>query len=286
MFLAFGSSGLRIVSDDGVAWRDQQLGAEGEVWRAIASSPDRIAAVGSFGADVMFGHSTDGISWTISKRANARPIPIILRGLAFGAGRFVAVGGEQGAVVADTPSAAVSSDGVSWSELKPIGGSGSLRRVAFGAGKFVGVGDFGRRSVSTDGETWRDQPNAKASDTLIDVAFGNGRFVGVGLHGLRVSSEDGLRWSSPVRGQEGEHLNSIVWIGDQFVAVGLGATFRSPDGRDWERITNANAPLATAYGKGTFIGSRWKGRLMVSSNAADWREVHKCARHVEALAFV
>ncbi len=155
----------------------------------------------------------------------------------------------------------------------------------FGNGTFVGVGDSGRRAVSTDGRKWTDAPGVKAVDTLVDVAFGKGVFVGVGLHGLRMTSADGLKWSDRQVGEEGEHINSILWTGDRFVAVGLGATYFSSDGFRWKREKNSEAPLSAAFGAGVFVGAHWKGRILHSTDAVSWKQVHKALHHVEALGY-
>ncbi len=160
-----------------------------------------------------------------------------------------------------------------------------VRRVTFGNKLFVAVGDRGRRAASPDGRTWKDAPEVRAIDTLVDVAFGNGIFVGVGLHGLRMVTSDGLKWTDRQTGDEGEHLNSIVWAKDRFVAVGVGATFTSSDGLKWERSANADAPISMVYGAGVFVGPRWKGRLVRSTDGTKREEVHKAEQHIEAVAF-
>jgi hypothetical protein len=100
-----------------------------------------------------------------------------------------------------------------------------------------------------------------------------------------MTSPDGVAWGPRIPGEEGEHLNSILWTGDRFVAVGLGATYLSPDGVQWERRPNRNAPLTAAYGAGTFVGAAWKGRLLRSADGIDWEPVFKADVHVEAVDF-
>ncbi|MBV8882298.1 MAG: hypothetical protein JO332_20240, partial [Planctomycetaceae bacterium] len=147
------------------------------------------------------------------------------------------------------------------------------------------VGDRGRRSVSKDGKDWTDAADLKATDTLVDVAFGAGRFVGVGLHGLRSVTEDGQKWTHRFPGEEGEHLNSILWAGDRFVAVGQGATYFSPDGLDWTRKENQDAPLTAAFGAGVFVGTNYKGKILRSSDAVAWKQVYKAEHHLEAVSW-
>jgi hypothetical protein len=67
--------------------------------------------------------------------------------------------------------------------------------------------------------------------------------------------------------------------------MGVGATFTSSDGVKWERSTNENAPVTMAYGAGVFIGPRWKGRLVRSTDGIKWDEVYKGEQHIETVAF-
>ena len=240
-------------------------------------------AVGTYGARGIFATTTDGIVWKTGQK-DAHYTQYI-RGLCFGEGFFLGLGGDPGAVGDSRPFVVTSPDGFDWSESKPIAGKNTYRRVAFGAGRFVAVGDRGSRATSTDGHTWKEAPDVKAIDTLVDVGYGKGLFVGVGLNGLRMTSEDGLKWSNRQIGEEGEHLNSIILAGEQLVAVGMGATYFSPDGIHWKSSPNKNSPLTAAYGGGTFVGLNWRGRILRSTDAIDWRQVYKSDQHFESVAF-
>ena len=304
LFVAVGHRGLRLVSADGIEWTHAQAGKEGETYRAVAFGNGRFAAVGSYGGSNIFASTADGETWQIGTK-DAKYVSY-LRGIGFGNKKFLGLGGDPGAVGESRPFVMTTEDGQTWSEpipnvvnqallpdaaaiqpgaKPPPSSKNMLRRVAFGNERFVAVGDRGRRSVSKDGREWTDTPNVKAIDTLIDVAFGNGVFVGVGLHGLRMSSPDGVTWSERLIGEEGEHINSVVWTGERFVAVGQGATYTSADGLQWERIPNKDAPLIAVFGRGVFVGSNWRGRLLRSTNAIDWKVVFQAEQHLEAIAF-
>ncbi|HYG77012.1 MAG TPA: hypothetical protein VEK08_18545 [Planctomycetota bacterium] len=283
LFVAVGHEGQRLVSENGSEWKNQQYGKEGEVYRCVRFGNGCYVAAGTYGGKNIFAVSRDGASWVTSSKDGQ--YKNFIRGMGFGLNMFLAVGGDPGTVGSSSPFTASSTDGVAWSDYVSISGKNILRRVAFGNNLFVGVGDRGRRAASPDGKTWTDAPDVKAIDTLVDVAFGNGIFVGVGLHGLRMMSTDGVKWTHRVLGEEGEHLNAIVFAEDRFVAVGMGATYLSPDGVVWKRHENKDAPLTVAYGKKVFLGANWKGRLMLSSDAIEWKQVHKCEHHVEAVAF-
>ena len=284
-FIAAGEHGQRIVSFDGSEWKDRQLGKEGETYRAVSCGNGRCAAVGSYGGSNIFATTADGVVWKTSQKD--AQYSRYIRGLCFGKGFFLGLGGDPGSVGDSRPFVVTSPDGMVWSDATPISGKQHPcgRRAAFGGGRFVGVGDRGRRAASTDGHDWKDAPDVKAIDTLVDVGYGKGLFVGVGLNGLRMTSEDGLKWSNRQIGEEGEHLNSIVLAGEQFVAVGIGATYFSPDGIHWNRSPNKDAPLTAAYGNGTFVGLNWRGRILRSTDAIEWHQVHKSDYHFEAVAF-
>jgi photosystem II stability/assembly factor-like uncharacterized protein len=284
MFLAVGHNGLRITSSDGTKWGEPVLGKEGEVYRGVCFGDGRVVAYGSYGGVNIFAATTDGQTWQTTQH-DAKYARYV-RGMAYGEERFLALGGDPGAVGAANAFVLTSSDGIQWSDFHETGAKFVLRRVAYGSDVCVGVGDRGRRAVSKDGGlTWSDVPMPKAVDTLIDIAFGNGRFVGVGLHGLRMTTRDGEHWSEPQRGEEGEHCNSVVWTGERFVAIGQGATYFSQDGEAWERAINHDPPTTATFGEKLFVGSAWRGRILTSADALRWTEVRKCEFPVEAVAF-
>ena len=214
-------------------------------------------AVGTFGGTGIFSSTADGETWEPAK-VDASPV-YALRGIGFGHGELLGLGGDPGGVGDSKPFVATSADGRAWSRPEPIAGKEILRRVCWGSERFVAVGDRGRRAASTDGHNWTDAPKVKAIDTLIDVAYGQGRFVGVGLHGLRMSSEDGVSWSDPIPGEEGRahqfdslDRRSICGRGaggDLFFArrPGLGAQ------------VNRSGPLIAVYGDGKFVGAACAG---------------------------
>jgi hypothetical protein len=283
MFLAVGQYGVRLVSDDGIAWKHETRGREADIYRGAAFGHGRFVAVGTYGGDNIFAASEIGDPWQTSTQVNRYATRV--GGVAFANDAFMAIGGDPGAVGDSRPVVMFSGDGVTWTEPLQIAGKNILRRVVFGGGLWVGVGDRGQRARSADGRTWEVAPNVKAIDTLVDVTYGAGLFVGVGLHGLRMVSRDGLEWTDRQLGLEGEHLNSILWTGERFAAVGAGGTYLSADGTNWTREANENAPLTATFGGGVFIGAAWRGRILHSTDAIHWRQVFKSPHHFEALAY-
>jgi hypothetical protein len=284
LFLAAGHHGLRLTSKDGIAWSAPLLGKEGDTYRCALGGGGKLVAIGSFGGSNIFASTTDGTNWKTS--VQDAQYSRYIRGIGFGNDRFIALGGDPGSVGLARPFVLTSTDGEKWNGPTDIPGKFMVRRVAFGNKKFVAVGDRGRRAASEDGLKWTDAPEVKAIDTLIDVAFGNGVFVGVGLNGLRMLTTDGVKWTDRQTGDEGEHLNSVVFAKDRFVAVGVGATFFSPDGVKWERSSNTDAPTSLVHAGHVFLGTRWKGRVMRSTDAIKWTETLKAEHHLEAVAAV
>lgn len=283
LFVAVGHQGLRTVSENGADWKNAQVGKEGEIYLAVCAGLGRFVAVGSYGGSNIHAASTDGVTWKTAVR-DVKYVKYV-RGVTLGKDKFLGVGGDPGSVGSSDPFGLFSTDGLAWSEMHSLSGKQIIRRVAWGNDIFVGVGDRGRRAVSPDGKEWKDMPAVKAIDTLVDVAFGNGVFVGVGLHGLRMRTDDGLRWTDRQVGDEGEHLNSVLWAGDRFVAIGMTATYTSKDGVAWDRHAAKNGPTTATFGAGVYVGTRWRGRMLRSTDAIDWQEVHKTEHPIEAVAY-
>src|SRR3954468_6252137 len=101
VFLAAGHHGLRCTSPDGKKWAAGGLGKEGEVFRAAAVGNGRLVAVGTHGGDQLLASSRGDGKWAVSKRPGG--YGGYLRSLMFVEGRFLALGGDPGAVGAASP---------------------------------------------------------------------------------------------------------------------------------------------------------------------------------------
>ncbi|QTN33246.1 hypothetical protein HZ994_13300 [Akkermansiaceae bacterium] len=133
--------------------------------------------------------------------------PGIMRGIAYGNGKFVQVG-QSGIIY-------VSTDGLNWtSPISPT--TRDLRDVTFGNGRFVAVGDSATILHSTDAVNWTltTYPRSAFSSALNihGVAFGNGVFAAAGLSNLTLKSTDGIAWTV-----EGTSDFNVGWSGIDFV---------------------------------------------------------------------
>ncbi|GAA4430532.1 hypothetical protein [Bremerella cremea] len=279
MFIAYGQQGLRIVSADGRNWSEPITEKNNYYFRGCQFADGQFVAFATYGGKILFFASADGKSW---EKLSEKDIDGRLHDIAYGNGRFLVIGGDMDG---HWSIAMTSSDGKTWEGPNKFDKQPLLLRVAFGNEQFVAVGVKGRVAVSKEGTAWQDANPLPELDTFIDIAYGNGVYVGAGLHGLRMTSEDGLTWGNRQVGLEGEHINSLIWTGERFVGVGLGATYFSNDGKTWERVENENAPETCAFGNGLFVGSAWKGRILISEDAIHWEDLLRAPEHVNGITF-
>ena len=130
LFVVVGHDGHRIVSHDGQTWREKQIGKEGETYRGVAFGDGRFVAVGSYGGGNIFAVTRDGKAWQAAK--NDGKYSRFVRAVVHGKDRFLAIGGDPGAVGDSKPFQLESTDGEKWSDFRDITGKNILRRLAWG----------------------------------------------------------------------------------------------------------------------------------------------------------
>lgn len=227
------------------------------------------------------------LTWNVQQP----PAVEFLNAVAFGNGRFVAVGS---AVL-------FSADGTTWTKDE-VKLSGEIRDITYGAGQFVAVGSGGMIMTSADGATWTNQTSGTKL-ALSGVAYGNGKFVAVGsgmtiLHaGFRtgwpgeiLTSADGITWVK-ASGDFASQMTNIGTVGlvsyvnGQFVADLGGGTLVSADGLNWTRRTSPDSsPLGrgtltrqVTYGNGLFVavgGAVGGADIRTSTDGVDWIRAH------------
>jgi hypothetical protein len=182
-----------------------------------------------------------------------------LTDIAYGNGRYVAVGVE-GTVV-------VSTNGRDWS--LHTAEYGTFTSIVYGDGLFAAVAD-GLLNTSTDGVTWTNRVLPTAGRGQISwLAFGAGRFVGVGTS--VVSSDDGISWI--------EHTNippsgypAVTYGNGLFVVSAYNGTLTSTNGIDWVHYPIGGAFPSLAAGNGVFVAHNY-GQILLSTNGIDWESV-------------
>lgn len=150
--------------------------------------------------------------------------------IAFGKGRFVASAG---------PLVLVSRDGLQW-DPGQMPNADAFHSLTYGEGKFLAGGNYGNIYVSADGYAWSARQFAGWRPS---VSAGNGRFVAAGNDGVSpvfFYSADGSRWHvAELRNAAAETNGYSYFVGithtpDGFAAVrSQGGVYTSRDGIEW-----------------------------------------------------
>lgn len=142
--------------------------------------PQAVIIWSSDGGDTWFHHSAGGTSYD-------------LEGVAFGNGRFVAVG-PGGTVL-------YSDNGAGWTEAVPASDAGDyLMDAAWGLPVWTAVGSYGTVWYSVDGaQTWQYGNCTATSFSFSDVLYAGDKFMAVGYNtsgeGAVIESADGISWT-------------------------------------------------------------------------------------------
>ena len=141
-----------------------------------------------------------------------------LNGIAYGNGKFVAVGGE-GAMT-------TSPDGFTWTPGNS-GTSSTLNGATFGQNTFVVVGEGGTIFTSPDGFDWTPRASGTTAN-LHRIAYEYGAFAAVGDDGTILVSYNGLDWSPHTSGTS-FNLFGVAAGKGTFIAGGYPGTFLQTD---------------------------------------------------------
>jgi hypothetical protein len=106
-----------------------------------------------------------------------------LNGIAYGSGKWVAVGASSGV------STSVD-DGATWSAQTTRFG-GEMASVGYDGNMWVAIGTDGKVSTSTDGLSWSRGIDSFGGAAMSKVTFGGGLWVAVGADGLLYTSPPG-----------------------------------------------------------------------------------------------
>ncbi|OIR03186.1 hypothetical protein GALL_147060 [mine drainage metagenome] len=202
-----------------------------------------------------------------------------LRGVAYGAGWFVAAGVGG--------SSFYSLDGNVWNALNNPNPT-DFYSVAFNGAVFLGVGANGNVMSLSPGQSAWTQQNSGTNNTLYAVANGNALVVAAGANGTIITTNNsGTSWitdSSPT----GYSLYGVAYgvakgITGTYVAVGAAGTLLySTDGVTW--YLAANSPLPTidlkgvtyggldANGYGVFVAVGNSGTVLTSEDGITWTQ--------------
>lgn len=188
--------------------------------------------------------STNGQTWT----SRVSPANKTWGGIAFGAGRFVAIETGGGNTFMH------STNGTSWTSLAdPVTSGGSWQGIIYAGGRFVATGASGYTAVSTDGLTWTrgTAPNTNSWSSL--SYDGTGTYLAVGGAGTNraMTSTDGLNWT--LRTTPNVSFGRSAYGSGRFVVIRTSSTetYYSTDGTSWTLggalTTTVNGPIPSGF---------------------------------------
>lgn len=232
-------------SVDGLNWTRRATLAN-HLTFGVATTGPRCVAVGVRRDNTALGSiqvSTDGTSW---QPAETIPPPPKLNAVAYGAGRFVAVG-ESGAVLH-------SAEGLSWSPAPSIT-TRELLAIHFAADRFVAVGRQGTVITSRDGLLWENRSSSTAD--LYGVTYFHGGWYVNASGSLRAANAEVRDWVEISTTGLG-----FAWglhsVGDELLLArgDRGSVLYSDDRSNWYTVLLAAAP-STDYATGfVFVDDR------------------------------
>ena len=279
MFVAVGDSRTIFRSPDAAVWIESS-GVSQPLY-GITNGNSMFVAVGPSNVTLTpptgITTSADGIAWSGISSMTGQPagVPTFdLKGVAYGAGTFVAVG-QSGYIYSST-------DGSNWT-FRNSGAAGSsyhLYDVAYGGSVFVAVGKFDMIYTSSNGASWTSPSQAYQTQDLRGVAYGGSAFVAVGTQGLIQTSTNGTSWAvSRIPSLTNNDLNGVacgnVSSVPTFVAVGAaGTVLTSTNGTSWSAYTVSGAPdlRGVTYGNNTFLAVGASGVVYSSPTGSTWTQ--------------
>ena len=265
---------------------------------AQASAPLRLVLVGDGVSAVTddYGQTIHETQFTTEVHSNEAR-----RGVCWGLGQFVAVGGSNQRNLWTSPDGLTwtqinqgsgwvadcafgnnmllaaggfhnlssSEDGITWSMDGNYSGE-HLRSVAYGNGVFVAVGGSGACMTST-GETW-DVETTHGAETINRIAYGNGSFVGAGSAGaIVISSDNGQTWSQTTVGSDDW---STIFFGNNYFYIGRSnVLYRSTDGISWELVNATNGVTPRGIVGSTLFGTSSDAFYRSDDGGSSWVEL-------------
>jgi hypothetical protein len=215
-----------------------------------------------------------------------------IRGIAYGNGKYVAVGAGK---------IAASADGAAWTEVpSPApatnnhwaedGNYVDFQGITYGNGRFIAVGywlsgdngnGWGVAAVSTDGTTWtmKDKILTTGADSahVYAIVWTGANFVAVGRWGRSATSTDGNTWTQvQVAPFDYQDIFAVASGGGKVVIGGAGGkiAFSTDNGSNWTWIANNffgadKAIRAIAVtGGGIFIAAGDGGNMKIAASGS------------------
>lgn len=261
--------GSASTSPDGMDWSWRFMGGHGTgdfIFTGLCFDGGEFHAVAGNRLSKIV-RSRDGEEWALSGSVTSAH----LNGVAFGGGRFVAVGSDG--------SLLHSPDGVHWRREAPVT-TEWLTGVYFAHGQFVAVGRNGTLLTSPDGIHWADR-SVSTGANLNAIASLPGGFVAVGDGGVVFSSIDGVEWN-PDQLEPSDDLFSISCTEEECIALGRtrhpweAVAYRYSPTSGWMRDASLSdlRVSSIAFGDGVAVAvDSETGRVFARQDGEAWRLV-------------
>ncbi len=248
------SSGIIWTSNDGSNWTEALTTTSG--LNEVIFADGRFMALGG-----RVYTSTDGRNWT-----DRGPIGVggFGESLAFGLGRFVAVGEELA-------NPHWSLDGAAWTQTSSI--ATGISRITFADDRFVVTSEGGANLYSLDGQNWTNATGCAGGNH--GLAFGNGRFVGVSGTSACVSTTAGVSFvAHTLPGTNATALTFFSRAGVFVMAGDIGTGIRTSESGEtgtWsaDRLTGIDLAEVRVLDERVFAGGAG-GSIFVSTDGTTW----------------
>ena len=187
---------MSYTSTNGVNWRAYEIPSSGSALRDVCFGAGQFVVVGENDSCPcgFAAASPDGVTWTALESESL----LSLQGVAYGNGRFVAVGQTKYELAISSANIFTATNPlVPWIR-RTLPTTNSFGSIAFGRGRFVAVGHeehsgAARISWSENGDLWIPS-DPVITNPLTHVSFAAGSFLATDNSGHIISSRDGLTW--------------------------------------------------------------------------------------------
>ncbi len=292
-FVAAGRGGVVVASGDGRTWTQLRPSDGPESYDVLLAVARGNGTTVFVGADNKVLASTDGVDWSW------RPVLVgvehaRLLSIAFGAGRFVAVGNTQ----AGPPRIYTSVDGINWTKgafslvsSNPSYAFSTLLQVRFIGGSFVAFGTSQYSGApayvltSADGLNWAAPVFTNTPVSVESLAFGGGRFLSADFR----TSVDGINWQAPASPYF-SRVSGLGYGNGMFLAVKTpyfepyASVATSADGLAWETRVGFGAAGLAVHGGGQFITFKQERRAN-SADGINWTSAPFPLRYITGAAY-
>jgi hypothetical protein len=273
-YVAVGVGNTVLKSSDGESWtrttpvEEPGTGNSNITFYGVAAGKGGYVATGIGG----IFHSVDAVTWT-----NVSPTGVTnMSRVAFGSGRFVAVGYNAKVYGSD--------DGIAWTPVN-IPGVFSGLDVVYGNGRFVLTPGGSDILTSADGILWQTMANGVIVRAL---RFGNGQYFLIADNSV-MASPDAITWTTVYSKIDAAQAPiAMAASADRYVVVGFnGLLQQSTDTRTWTSVAQGPSVQLTGVdamnGTWVAVGDGAGGKILKSIDALSWTPASTVIPHLRSI---